>query len=183
MARRRIAEALLVPAGVLAAHGLGYLFAHPHAADRHQALDHHGHLSLLAVLAIPAAATALAGAVLAARAKRDLKVRLPSLALAQALVFVVLEMAEHAASGKGLGGAVAETGLWWGLGFQLVVAWAARALLRLGAAVGAALVPSPLGLSITLRPSLGPAPAVAFCDRRPSASPASRRGPPLLAPI
>ncbi len=106
--------------------------------------------------------------------------RLSSLALAQALAFIVLELVEHAASGKGLRGAVAETGLWWGL--QLVVAWAAMVLLRISSAAGAAFVSSP-SLSLTLRPSPVPAPTIGFSDHRPSASPASRGGPPLLARI
>ena len=177
LARRRTAHLLLVPAGVLASHALGYLLAHPHAAERHQALGHHDHLSLLAVLAVLAAVAAVTAAILSGRAGRDVEVRLPSLAIAQALGFVALEFVEHAVSGAGLGGALGETGLWWGLGCQVMVAWAAVTLLRVGTAVGAALWCAP-GLSTTSPPALVPALAVRFCDRRPLASPASRRGPP-----
>lgn len=179
VARRQIAGLLLLPAGVLASHALGYLFAHPHAAERHQALSHHGHLSILTLLAIPAAATALVVAALAGRAERKLEVRPGSLALAQTLGFIVLEMVEHAASDSGLGGAMAESGLWWGLGVQLVVAAAAVALLQLGAVAGAALTRPP-ALSIHVGHQLVfPTPATRLADLRPSYSPASRRGPPL----
>ncbi|MDQ3679980.1 MAG: hypothetical protein M3378_05435 [Actinomycetota bacterium] len=182
ISRRRMAEALLVPAGVLVSHGLGYVLAHPEAAERHQALGHHGHLPLLTVIAVPAAVAALIAAAVAGRGRRQLRLGLPSLALAQAAAFIVLELGEHVASGGGLAGAMAEAGLWWGLGSQVIVAWAAMALVRASGAIGAALRSSSPA-SVTLGPPPPPAPTGRFGDRRPSASPASRRGPPLPALI
>lgn len=171
---------MLVPVGVLASHGIGYLMAHPEAAERHQALEHHSHLPLLGVAAIPAAAAALVWAVMAGRHGRRPDLRLLPVVASQSVAFVVLELVEHAAAQTGVGGALAEPGLWCGLLAQVLVAWGAIGLCRVGARIGAALGRR-TQLVIAGRPPLAPLPTSRWDQRRPLASPASRRGPPLPA--
>ena len=177
-AYRQRAALLLVPAGVLAAHLLGWLTVGGENHDGHHAVVGHGHLAALAALAVP---LALAGLAVAARDGyhgRRTPVRLAAIAAGQVACFVVLEAAEAAVAGTGATPALGQPALWAGLALQVAVAWALRALLRTSAAAGYSMRrwrPPVARLRLA-----GPRPVAWPGATRPAGSPASRRGPPRL---
>ncbi len=171
-ARRHVARLLLVPAGMLAAHAAGWWVADPGG----RAAPSHGHLPLVATLAVPLGLAGLLLAVLGGYRGRRVPARLITMAAGQAACFVVMEAAETASSGAGVAALLGQRALWLGLVLQLVAALAVRALLRTGSAAGSALrrAPRPAARSGAAPHPARPRPA----GRRPDHSPATRRGPP-----
>jgi hypothetical protein len=91
--RRRLAIAALAVNGVLLGHGLAYLVSATDPAGRQELLAGHGHLPLLALVAVPAGVVA----VVWLGRQRSGAVRLPvrTLAVAQLLTFFAMETAER----------------------------------------------------------------------------------------
>ncbi|MGH9155437.1 MAG: hypothetical protein ACRD1K_06310, partial [Acidimicrobiales bacterium] len=136
---RPLAAVTLVPAGMLVAHGLGWLVADPGGQGGHHALTGDGHLAVLAAVAVP---LGLAGLVVAVRdgyRGRRIDAGVAAILAGQAACFVALEVGEAAASGAGAAAVASQPALWAGLVLQLVVAWAVRALVHATAAAGSAL--------------------------------------------
>ena len=149
---------LLVPLGLVTGHQAVYAALHNHTSGAAAAHDH-GHIAVLAWLALP---SALAGAGwLARRAQRDLV--LPALALlagTQVLTFATMEVVERMAVGSDVASLVRSPLLWAGVAFQIAVAlaiglsvggtsWAATTLLLRGTTT---MTPAPRGVG-ALRPS------------------------------
>lgn len=169
---RHVALLLLLPAGMLAAHALGWWAADPGGS----ASISHGHIPVTATLAVP---LGLAGLLLAAfGGYRGLRVpaRLSTIAAGQATCFVVMEAAETASSGAGVGAVLGQRTMWAGLVLQLVAALAVRALLRGSSAAGSAMGRSYLHARRSHPAARRSQPQA--IGRRPMPSPASRRGPP-----
>jgi hypothetical protein len=168
-----------VPLGVLLGHGVGYLVAHPDAADRTGALAGHAYHAGILDAAIPLAAAAVVLSLLAGRrGGARSRTGAASLAAWQIAVFVGLELAEHVAAGSGLAGALAEPGLWWGAVAQVPVALAAVGLLRLSHQAGRRLA---AGRSIPARRRPPPTATPVAAPTRTVVLPITRRGPPVAA--
>jgi hypothetical protein len=182
--RLRPALVLAAPAGVLGGHAIGYMAAPGPAGS---AAVHHGHLALVAAVAVPLAVLAVAWAATGGAGRLGSPARpLPArplpigpLLAAQWVLFTGQEVVEHAAAGHGPGVLLHSPALWCGLAAQVVTAVAVVVLLRASAATGARL----LTLSgLRLAAALPPVPWRAAPGRSPRSLPAlaacPSRGPP-----
>lgn len=158
-------------------HALGYLVAHPSAEHRRQALGGHGHLGSLVEVLLPLTLAAVAWLVWVEMRGRW-RLRPGSLALAQMVAFGTQELAETAMAGHGLQTLAREPALWVGLAAQVLVAWLAVGVVRMGGQAVASRLQGTGRVIFTSFPS----------PRRPSTAPSvgaplslgsiSRRGPP-----
>jgi hypothetical protein len=190
-AGRRLAWLLslgLAAAGVLAAHGIAYRIAEPHAERREHLLEESGHgywdVPLLGSLCVALILVGFLGVVLAGSARGDAP-PLALFALAPPLGFAVQEHAERMIHHDALVTAALEptflVGLALQLPFALVALLAARVLL---AAAGALAVHagSPPRLVLVSDASLA-VPATDRVPRSPTLVGArGQRAPPLLLP-
>ncbi len=124
MIPRRVAFWMLATAGVAVGHIAGYALAHPDVATREVALGGHAYLPSVAAAVIPAGV--LAALWWAVRTARSLglagQIDWRRLAAAQVAVFLCQEMGERFVAGEGVGAAISERGVWFGLVAQVVVA-------------------------------------------------------------
>jgi hypothetical protein len=138
---RRWFLAATAAAGVVAAHGAAYLFAYPNGGDRaqHLRVTGHGYWSIAVLLAVGAGAGVLAAA--ARRGMRGTTVSISPVALVatQLALFTGAELIERTAIGVSPAVLVHSPEFALGLALQVVVALAARLLLRGAVAVGARL--------------------------------------------
>jgi hypothetical protein len=158
-------------------HALGYLVAHPSAEHRRQALGGHGHLGSLVEVLLPLTLAAVAWLVWVEMRGRW-RLRPGSLALAQVVAFGTQELAERALAGHGLQSLAREPALWVGLAAQVLVAWLAVGVVRMGGQAVASRLQGTGRVIFTSFPS----------PTRPSSAPSvgaplslgsiSRRGPP-----
>ena len=164
----------LVPLGVVLAHAVAYVLPHAEAANA----PGHRHLTGFALVGVIAATVAFGSALIGSARGHHVEVSGGTLAGAQCVVYVVLELTEAMLNGSTLIDAASTSTLWTGLVLQLVVATALAGLLRATAAVGR-------WFAVTERP-LWPSARVQHAKRtrmssaRRTASPASRRGPPVI---
>jgi hypothetical protein len=169
---------LLVPGGFVAGHELGYQAAGALGSTA-VAGGGHGYLSLVVLVGVPFAFAALARTFLAGLRDQLPPVRLRTLALAQAALFLAVELIEHAAAGVGPAQALVRPEVVLGLVAQLVVAAALWLIVRTTHDVGAAVA------GATRRPAI----PVARPTWRPAgeqrvvlavwASSVANRGPPV----
>jgi hypothetical protein len=155
---RRWFLAATAAAGVVAAHGAAYLFTYPNGGDRaqHLRMTGHGYWSVAVLLAVAAGAVVLAAA--ARRGMRGATVSIAPVALVatQLALFSGAELIERSAIGVSPAVLVHSPEFAVGLVLQVVVALAARLLVRSAAAIGARLAarrPAPP----RARPALVPA--------------------------
>ena len=168
---------MLLPAGLYLGHALGY-WATEEVGSSPTMVTGHGYLSGLAGLAVPFTLAVLARATLAGRRGELVPVRFRVLAAQQVVLFVAVEVVEHAANGIGAASSLRETSLLLGAAAQLLVAGAFWALTRILHRVGEALRSAPTPLS---RAGSASAPATGWTPELSVAlSSLSRRGPPLL---
>lgn len=177
---RSLLALLVVPAAVLAGHGLGYELAGSGHAASHP-VDH-GYLPTAAAVALPAAVAALLWVAAGLGGHRDgAPARAPSvvfLVAAQWVLFASLELIEHAAAGE-VAAVVASPALWLGLLSQVAVAAATALLLRAASSVGAHAVTVRCAAGRRLAPSPGWLPAPVARPKAPLVVAAvSSRGPP-----
>lgn len=170
----------MVPAGVVAAHGLSYLLAHPGHAERAEALAGHSHLTPLTWVSLVLAFVVLGWAFAADRRGTRLRVAWRRLAVCEVLAFVGLEVGERLALGDGLQAVAAEPAVWLGGVCAVATARVLAALVRwvpglaLPAAPGGA-APWPV-VDLSRAPARGrPAP---FRLIRVASSPCVLRAPP-----
>lgn len=143
----RLALLLLLPAGVLTGHALGYAGAgHTHgpAAGPHV----HGYLTAAAAVAAPLALVALLWTV--ARPGSAARVSFPRVLGLQWAALLFQESVEHLVAGEPLAALLGSRPLWLGLTAQLAVAGGAVLLLRSARAVGARLAALPARLRLLL---------------------------------
>jgi cytochrome bd-type quinol oxidase subunit 2 len=142
---RRWFLAATAAAGVVVAHGAAYLFAYPNGGERaqHLRVTGHGYWSVAVLLAIAAGACALGAA--ARRGMRGTAAAISPVALitAQLVLFTGAEMIERAAVGVSPAVLLRSPEFAIGLALQVVVALAARVLLRGAAEAGARLARPP----------------------------------------
>ena len=176
-----IAVLLLVPAGVLAGHALGYAGAHElHGGAAATAAHSHGYL-----VAAWAVATLLAGVALTtagAGAAGPTAVPFRRLVALQWSVLLVQEGAEHALAGEPVTTLLASPALWLSLVFQLAAAAGAVLLVRTAGAVGLRLTASLRWSAPFVLPGrrlVAPLAAGGHGDRLVRAP--AQRGPPLLS--
>lgn len=144
----RLALLLLLPAGVLTGHALGYAgagHAHGPAAGPHV----HGYLTAAAAVAVPLALVALLWTV--ARPGSAAGVSFPRMLGLQWAALLFQESVEHLVAGQPLAALLGSRPLWLGLTAQLAVAAGAVLLLRSARAVGTRLAALPARLQILLR--------------------------------
>lgn len=110
----RWATVALAPAGVVAAHGLGYLLAHPGHPERADALVGHGHLTPLSWGSLALASAVLGWALAAGRRGEALRVAWRRLAAWEVVAFAGLEVGERLAMGDGVQAVAAEPAVWLG---------------------------------------------------------------------
>jgi hypothetical protein len=175
----RLAVLLLLPAGVLAGHAMGYAgagHAHGAAASPHV----HGYLASAATVAVPLAVLALLWAV--ARPAAAAGVSFPRMLALQWVALLFQEAVEHLVAGQPVAALLGSRPLWLGLAAQLAVAGGAILLLRSARAVGARLASLPARVHVLLG-SAGTAVTATLAgaprSRRWRAVPA--RAPPLPA--
>lgn len=181
--RRRLATLLLAFSGVLASHGLAYVIAHPDQAGRAAALDGHGYLSTLGVLAVPLVTVALGWAsVRAARTAVGADgLTIGRLALWQTAAFVVQEVGERAVAGEA-GQVLHEPAIAVGLLLQVPVAAALIGLVRCGRHV----IENPGTVGPRPRRAIAPVPVIGALDHLDvvacpvQRTPVMRRGPPSV---
>jgi len=171
---------LLIPGGMAAGHVVGYALSAALGASPIVG-SHHGYVGDLFFVAVPLTFAVLVRAFVSGLRDELPPVRFTALALAQAALFLSVELSEHAAVGIGAWDTLREPAVLCGLAGQLLVAWlivmVVRASHRVGLIVGAPR-PTPSyahehrrwGRSVALRGSLGV-----------SVWSLSRRGPPLAA--
>ncbi|HEX2029729.1 MAG TPA: hypothetical protein VHF25_17250 [Nitriliruptorales bacterium] len=179
MTSRRLVPAVLAPAGVWAAHTLGYRLAHPDPAAHATALAGHSHLPVLGLVGAGLLVACLAWVAVRDASGRRLIVRLESLLVPLLVAFGALELAERVAVDEAATAALAEPAMAVGLAVQLLVAavllvalrgaervgtWVARRL-RPAAAAAAAVPPHPPSCVVSPPGSVWPWPI-------------RRRGPP-----
>jgi hypothetical protein len=128
----RVTLALMMPAGVLAGHALGYGVAGPHAGH-----DHHGYLPAAGAAA---AVLALAALFAAAAGPGRGHIRLSHLVAAQAAAFATQEVIEHAAAGHGAAAVLESPAVWLGLAAQVATALCAALVVASASAAGAVLL-------------------------------------------
>lgn len=175
---RRQLTALLVPLGVVVSHVLAYLLPHTESAS---AQPNHHHLTGLALFGICGATIAVVATVVNAARGRSLDISRSLLAGAQCAVYVALEVGEGVLSGSTLGDTIVAPTLRTGVVIQLAVAALLVLVLRGSAAVGRRLAGT--------RPARTRQTAMPVANQpvaptgRPRFTPASRRGPPVIAAI
>lgn len=175
---RRQLTALLVPLGVVVSHVLAYLVPHAEAATARP--DHH-HLTGLALLGICGTTVAVVATVLSAARGRSLDISRSLLAGAQCAAYVTLEISEGVLGGSTLGDTILAPTLRTGIVVQLAVAALLVFLLRASAAVGCRFAATRLDrIRRTAKPV---AHRLIAPTCRPRFTPASRRGPPVIAAI
>ncbi len=115
---------MLTFAGVAVGHIAGYGLAHPDGAAREVALGGHAYFATAASVVVPLGVFAALGWAVATARTLGMRGRIDvrRLIVAQVVVFAVQEIAERAASGAGLHGALVERGVWFGLLAQVAVA-------------------------------------------------------------
>lgn len=169
-----LSAVLVLPAGVLVGHAVGYGTGH---ADAPSAAAH----SHLPTMAATAAVLAVVGLVLAAwRGDAPPRSRLPVLRLAgaQTAAFLLLEAAEHVGVGLSLADLAGSPAVWIGVVAQLGVAAVAVTALGVAAAVPDCAVALP-GLVLACQRGRTIAPTPPWSPRPPRAAlPAGPRGPP-----
>lgn len=153
----RPAFLVMVPAGVLAGHGLAYLaFGHGHEASHH--LDH-GYLAVVAALAVPLAVAGLATAgwrPATTPVGPTAPVGVAPYAALQAAIFVLQEAVEHAIAGHDPASLLDSPLLWTGLLAQAIVAAGITLAIRAAEAVGSrSLLVAKFGSGLRL-PALSP---------------------------
>lgn len=129
-----IAVLLLVPAGVLAGHALGYAGAEELHGGAVAVGHSHGYLAVAAAFATLLAAVALATAGAGATGRAAVPFR--RLVALQWSVLLVQEAAEHALAGEPVSTLLASPALWFSLVGQLAAAAGAVLLLRTASALG-----------------------------------------------
>ena len=171
---------LLVPAGLVAGHLLGYRAAGLLGAAP-PVTGGHSYLQGVVCLAVPFSLAVLARALLSGVSSESPPVRFPLLAAAQVGLFVLVELAEHAAAGVGPVDALLEPATFVGVLAQLVVAWALWFVVRAATRAGSRLVsqrrpvPKLAGFAAPWRPVDG-----GRSIDLVAVSSLSRRGPPAL---
>ncbi|MDP8977242.1 MAG: hypothetical protein M3N17_01405 [Actinomycetota bacterium] len=151
-------ELALAPAGVVAAHGLSYLLAHPDHPERGEGLAGHSHLTPLTWVSL-ALAVAVLGWVLAAdRRGTRLQVAWRRLAVYELVAFVGLEVGERLALGEGLQAVAAEPAVWLGGVCAVPTARALTALVRWVPALSLPAPPAGAGVWPAVDVSTAPAP-------------------------
>jgi hypothetical protein len=128
---------LLVPGGFVAGHELGYQAAGALGSTA-IAAGGHGYLSFVVLVGMPFAFAALARTFLAGFRDQLPPVRFRTLALAQAALFLTVELVEHAAAGVGPAEALVRPEVVLGLVAQLAVAAVLTLIVRTTHDVGAA---------------------------------------------
>ena len=128
---------LLVPGGFVAGHELGYQAAGALGSTSVPS-GGHGYLSLAVLVGVPFAFAALARTFLAGLRDQLPPVRFRTLALAQAALFLTVELVEHAAAGVGPAQALVRPEVVLGLVAQLAVAAVLTLIVRTTHDVGAA---------------------------------------------
>lgn len=170
-----LSHVLVLPAGVLLGHAVGYGVGHHHGAPTAS----HAHLSTVAVVATLLAATGLAVAV----ARRQSEAAHPALpvwrvAALQTTAFLALESAEQIAVGRSPVELAGSPAIWIGMLAQVAVAGLTRGALRLVATVPVAAWIVPSG-TIQVRPGGFWTPLAAWAPSSAAACrPAGPRGPP-----
>jgi len=136
VAGRRIVATLLAAAGVVMAHGLGYLSSYPRAVSRRDALEGHEYLEALgAVVVAGGVATVVWLVVLASRrveVVQRLGPRWPKLAGLQMAGFLALELVERLGSAADF---FTEPAVLIGALLQVPVAWLLVRTIEAGSAV------------------------------------------------
>ena len=134
-----IAVLLLVPAGVLAGHTLGYAGAgHVHGGSAGIAAHSHGYLASASAVATLFAVLALVGAAGGVAAVRTVSFR--HLLALQWGALLVQEGVEHALAGEPVVTLLTSLALWLSLAGQLAAAAGAALLVRSAGVVGSRLV-------------------------------------------
>lgn len=181
MAPSRLWSLLLVPGGLAAGHALGYRAALVLGSDPAVA-GGHGYLQGMLCLAVPFTLAVLGRALLAGTRSQVSPVRFGSLATAQVMLFLAIEVAEHAAAGVPPSVSLRETTTVLGLAAQVVVAWLIGRVMRSVTAaaerVAAATRDLPRPRAIPRRPRTHA--RVTPCVATPSLS---RRGPPVVRAV
>jgi hypothetical protein len=156
---------LLVPAGAVIAHQIGYAAAADAAGPAHASVGHE-HLSVFGPASVAMAMAAVLSAVVLDR--RGIRVRTGwrQLTAWQALAFVALEVGERLPLSTGAHAVAAAPTTWAGLVATVVTAWLLAALTRGALRVAAVWIHSPR----RMRP-LAPRPL----QRRPPWTPLARR--------
>jgi hypothetical protein len=158
-------------------HALGYLVAHPSAEHRRLALGGHAYFGHLVEVLLPLTLAAVAWLVWVEMRGRW-RLRPGSLALAQVVAFGTQELAERALAGHGLETLAREPALWVGLAAQVLVAWLAVGVVRMGGQAVASRLQGAGRVIFTCFPSpRRPSTALAAGAPPPLGS-ISRRGPP-----
>jgi hypothetical protein len=148
---------LLVPGGFVAGHELGYQAAGALGSTSVPASDH-GYLSLLVLVGVPFALAALARTFLAGLREQLPPVRFRTMAIAQAALFLAVELVEHAAAGVGPAEALVRPEVVLGLVAQPVLAALLTLIVRTTHDVGAAVAGATRRRSIpAVRPLWRPA--------------------------
>ena len=133
--RARLSVACLVPAGALAGHAASYGLAGAHV----QLAPPHGHLPVVASVAVPVALAALAWHVWeGARSRRAPALRL--LLVAQPALFLTQEALEHLLGGHGMASLAHSPAVRVGVLAQVVVAALTLLLVRAARTTGRVLV-------------------------------------------
>ena len=175
-----MAVLLLVPAGVLAGHALGYNAAgQVHGGPAATAGHPHGYLAAAAPVATVLALLALAGVAIGRAGRGTVSFR--SLLALQWAALLVQEGVEHALAGEPVTTLLTSPALWLSLAGQMAAAAGALLLVRSVRGMGARLV----GLAaVSARPFVLPGFALAGrCCRRLHSRVGwtlAARGPPLL---
>ena len=128
---------LLVPGGFVAGHELGYQAAGA-LGSASVPSGGHDYLSFVVLVGVPFAFAALARTFLAGLRDQLPPVRFRTLALAQAALFLTVELVEHAAAGVGPAEALVRPEVVLGLVAQLAVAAVLTLIVRTTHDVGAA---------------------------------------------
>lgn len=171
--------ALLVPAGAVIAHQIGYVAAHADGAGPAHAPVGHEHLSLLGPASVAMGMAAVLLAVALDRRGIQVRTGWRHLMAWQALAFVALEVGERLPLSTGAHAVVAAPTTWAGLAATAVTAWLLAALVRGALRVAAVLVRSPRRARLLApRPSQRRCPRAPLGRRRVTASSRLVRGPP-----
>lgn len=132
----RVWTMLLIPGGMAAGHVVGYAMARAIGATP-AVTAHHGYVGDLFMVAVPLTAMVLVRAFVSGMRDESPPVRFTSLALAQVLLFLSVELLEHAAVGIGAGATMTEATVLCGIVGQLLVAWLIVAIVRASYRAGA----------------------------------------------
>lgn len=133
----RVWTMLLVPGGMAAGHVVGYAMARA-AGAAPAVTSHHGYVGDLFMVAVPLTAMVLVRAFVSGMRDEVAPVRFPSLALAQILLFLAVEIVEHGAAGIGMVATLTEATVLWGIVGQLAVAWLIVTIVRASHRAGSA---------------------------------------------